>query len=92
MINVVSDHADYQVNRDPPLKSDIAGVTRGVSHWLWVAEDAASVVTDGAGTIPAVQLHRPWKDQIRAPVEALRPPRRGGIRVPTLPFWRTPRF
>ncbi|MFD0979469.1 acetolactate synthase large subunit [Tropicimonas aquimaris] len=55
MINVVGEHADYHLKYDAPLKGDIEGVTRGVSHWLRTSADALSVAQDGAEAIRAAR-------------------------------------
>ncbi|PRY26067.1 acetolactate synthase-1/2/3 large subunit [Aliiruegeria haliotis] len=51
MINVVGEHADYHLKYDAPLKGDIEGVTRSVSDWVRVSEDAGSVARDGAEAV-----------------------------------------
>ncbi|WP_116131357.1 acetolactate synthase large subunit [Tropicimonas sp. IMCC34043] len=53
VLNIVGDHADYHLRYDAPLKGDIAGVTRSVSHWVRSSTDAASVAWDGADAIRA---------------------------------------
>ncbi len=55
IVNVVGDHATYHVKHDAPLKGDLEGVARSVSHWVRVSPDAGSVAGDGAAAIRAAR-------------------------------------
>jgi acetolactate synthase-1/2/3 large subunit len=55
ILNVVGDHATYHLRHEAPLKGDLEGVARSVSHWTRVSPDAAVVAADGAAAIRAAR-------------------------------------
>ncbi len=55
LLNIVGEHATRHLAYESPLKGDIEGISRAVSHWTRTAPDAASVATDGAAAIRAAR-------------------------------------
>jgi acetolactate synthase-1/2/3 large subunit len=55
VVNVVGDHATRHQPYESPLKGDLPGIARTVSHWTRVAADAGSVAQDGAAAIRAAR-------------------------------------
>lgn len=55
IVNIVGDHATYHLKYDAPLKGDLEGVARSVSHWTRVSPDADSVAADGAAAVRAAR-------------------------------------
>ncbi|WP_268951227.1 thiamine pyrophosphate-binding protein, partial [Meridianimarinicoccus zhengii] len=55
VVNVVGDHATRHQAYESPLKGDLAGISRAVSHWTRIAADAGSVAGDGAAAIRAAR-------------------------------------
>lgn len=51
IVNIVGDHATHHLRYESPLKGDIGGISRSVSHWTRVSPDAGSVAADGAAAI-----------------------------------------
>ncbi len=51
MVNVVGEHATHHLRYESPLKGDIEGICRAVSHWTRASPDAGSVAADGAEAI-----------------------------------------
>lgn len=55
VVNIVGDHATRHQAYESPLKGDLAGISRAVSHWTRVAADAESVSQDGAAALRAAR-------------------------------------
>ncbi len=53
IVNIVGDHSSGHVRFDSPLKSDLSGIARSVSHWVRSSRSAADVGTDGAAAVQA---------------------------------------
>ncbi|MBF9233837.1 acetolactate synthase large subunit [Microvirga alba] len=56
MINIVGDHATYHLRHESPLKSDVEGLARPMSHWLGRADTSAEVGPKAAEAIAAASL------------------------------------
>ncbi|ROU02483.1 acetolactate synthase large subunit [Histidinibacterium lentulum] len=82
LVAVVGDHARRHLAYDAPLKADLEGVARSVSHWVRVAA-RGTVGTDGAAAVRAAAPGRiatlvlpadaAWSEG-DAPAEGLAPP------------------
>jgi acetolactate synthase-1/2/3 large subunit len=48
MVNIVGDHATYHLKYDAPLTSDIEGIARPVSHWVYTSKSPADIAVDTA--------------------------------------------
>src|SRR4051794_3892876 len=55
ILNIVGDHAHDPGRFEPPLKSDIEGIARPVSHWVKTTASAGDVAADGAQAITATR-------------------------------------
>ena len=55
IVNIVGDHARDHVRFESPLKSDIEGIARPVSHWVRTSASARDVASDGAQAIAATR-------------------------------------
>lgn len=55
ILNVVGDHATEHLRFESPLKSDLDGVARAVSHWVRHTQRAADVGADGAAAVAATR-------------------------------------
>jgi acetolactate synthase-1/2/3 large subunit len=55
IVNIVGDHARDHARFESPLKSDIEGIARVVSHWVKTSASARDVATDGAQAIAATR-------------------------------------
>ncbi|HSW26541.1 MAG TPA: acetolactate synthase large subunit, partial [Burkholderiaceae bacterium] len=55
IVNIVGDHARDHVRFESPLKSDIEGIARPVSHWVKTSASARDVASDGAQAIAATR-------------------------------------
>ena len=55
MLNVVGDHATYHLRYESPLKGDIEGVTRAVSHWVRASQTPGDVARDAAAGVLAAE-------------------------------------
>jgi acetolactate synthase-1/2/3 large subunit len=53
VVNIVGEHAPTHIALDAPLTSDIEGIARPVSHWVYTSRAAADVGADGARAIAA---------------------------------------
>ena len=74
VLNVVGDHTEWHLAHESPLRGDLEGVSRAVSHWTRVSPDAPSVAPDGAEAIRAarsgngriatlvLRAHAAWED------------------------------
>ncbi|WP_176594560.1 acetolactate synthase large subunit [Sphingobium sp. EM0848] len=51
MVNIVGEHSGAHLQYDPPLKSDIEGLARPLSHWVRRADSARSIAWDAAAAI-----------------------------------------
>ncbi|MDH4041269.1 MAG: acetolactate synthase large subunit [Gammaproteobacteria bacterium] len=77
MVNIVGDHATYHLQYDAPLTSDIEGIARPVSHWVYtskapgdIARDAAEAVRQaGIGQVATLMLPADvsWGDNPNGP-------------------------
>ena len=57
VLNIVGDHTEWHLAHDSPLRGDLDGIARAVSHWTRVSTDAPSVAPDGAEAIRAARSH-----------------------------------
>lgn len=92
MVNIVGEHSVAHLAHDPPLKSDIAGLARPLSHWLRRADSAATIAWDTAAAVAAASAHpgriatlilpgdTAWQEAGGKPVVPLHPP--AGRRAP----------
>ena len=55
IVNIVGDHAHDHVRFESPLKSDVEGIARSVSHWARSSASAADVGADGAAAVQATR-------------------------------------
>ncbi|HEY6513515.1 MAG TPA: acetolactate synthase large subunit, partial [Burkholderiaceae bacterium] len=55
IVNIVGDHAHDHARHESPLKSDIEGIARPVSHWVRTSASARDVAADGAQAIAATR-------------------------------------
>ncbi|WP_370303516.1 acetolactate synthase large subunit [Pseudooceanicola sp.] len=55
IVNIVGEHAETHLALDAPLKSDIQGLARPMSHWVHSATSAAEVGRDGAAAVTAAR-------------------------------------
>lgn len=55
IVNIVGDHADYHLKYESPLKGDLAGISKAISHWTHATSDALSVAHDGAAAVRAAR-------------------------------------
>lgn len=53
VVNIIGDQASYHRPFDPPLASDIAGLSHPVSDWVRTAQSAADLGADAAAAIEA---------------------------------------
>jgi acetolactate synthase I/II/III large subunit len=53
MVNIVGDHATYHKEYEAPLTSDVEGVARPFSDWVWTSTDSRSIARDGAAAVAA---------------------------------------
>ena len=53
IVNVVGDHATYHKCYDPPLESDIDGIARAVSSWVYRCAHPSEVGRDAAEAVAA---------------------------------------
>jgi acetolactate synthase-1/2/3 large subunit len=57
MVNVVGEHSTSHLQYDPPLKSDIHGLARPLSHWVRQSDSAAQIARDTAEAVAAASAH-----------------------------------
>ncbi|MDE2302563.1 MAG: acetolactate synthase large subunit [Sphingomonadales bacterium] len=57
MVNIVGEHSRAHLRYDPPLKSDIEGLARPLSHWLRTVDSAQSIAWDAASAVAAASGH-----------------------------------
>jgi acetolactate synthase-1/2/3 large subunit len=55
IVNIVGDHAAEHARFESPLKSDIEGIARTVSHWVKTSQRSLDVAGDGAQAIAATR-------------------------------------
>ena len=53
LVNIVGDHADYHLQYDTPLTSDVPGHARLCSDWVKVASSADDLAASGAAAVQA---------------------------------------
>src|SRR5579872_3745765 len=58
MVNVVGEHATAHLKYDAPLKSDIEGIARPLSHWIRRTDTAHSLAGDAAMAVRAARPGR----------------------------------
>ena len=51
MINIIGEHATYHVQYDAPLTSDIKGIAKPVSHWVYTSNSSSEIAKDTAKAI-----------------------------------------
>ena len=55
IVNIVGDHATEHARFESPLKSDLEGIARPVSHWVRTSQRSIDVAADGAQAIAATR-------------------------------------
>lgn len=55
IVNIVGEHAETHLALDAPLKSDIQGLARPMSHWVHTSNSATEVGRDGAAAVTAAR-------------------------------------
>ena len=55
IVNIVGEHAETHLALDAPLKADIQGLARPMSHWVHTSNSAAEVGRDGAAAVTAAR-------------------------------------
>ena len=55
IVNIVGDHASWHNRYDAPLMSDIMGICRPVSHWLYSISSAKTAAIDAARAVAAAR-------------------------------------
>src|SRR5262245_46523314 len=55
IVNIVGDHATEHVRFESPLKSDLEGIAKTVSHWVRTSRSSLEVAADGAQAIAATR-------------------------------------
>jgi acetolactate synthase I/II/III large subunit len=55
IVNIVGDHAIEHARFESPLKSDLEGIARPVSHWVRTCKRSLDVAADGAQAIAATR-------------------------------------
>lgn len=55
VVNVMGDHASYHLRHESPLKGDTVGISKAISHWTRVSDDAGQVAGDGAAAVTAAR-------------------------------------
>ena len=53
IVNIVGEHASWHLAYDAPLKADIEGLARPVSHWVRTSPSADTVGADAAAAVAA---------------------------------------
>jgi acetolactate synthase I/II/III large subunit len=51
LINIVGDHATYHIQYDAPLTSDIEGIARPVSDWVYTSQYSADIARDASEAV-----------------------------------------
>lgn len=51
VVNIIGDHATYHLQYDAPLTSDIEGIARPVSHWVYTSKTPEDIAKDTAEAI-----------------------------------------
>ncbi len=57
MVNVVGEHSNSHLQYDPPLKSDIQGLARPLSHWVRQSASACAIAQDAVDAVAAASSH-----------------------------------
>ena len=57
MVNIVGEHSTAHLRHDPPLKSDIEGLARPLSHWVRRVDSAGTIAWDAAAAVAAASGH-----------------------------------
>lgn len=57
MVNVVGEHSAAHLRYNPPLKSDIEGLARPLSHWVRRSDSAATIAWDAAAAVAKASEH-----------------------------------
>ena len=55
VLNIVGDHATEHLQYESPLKSDLPGIAKAISHWTRSSQQAADVGADGAAAVLATR-------------------------------------
>src|SRR5687767_11930342 len=55
IVNIVGDHATEHARFESPLKSDLEGIAKPVSHWVRTSQRSLDVAADGAQAIAATR-------------------------------------
>src|SRR5215469_10023603 len=51
IVNIVGEHATWHLRHDPPLKSDLDGIARPISHWVRRSLSACMLANDAASAV-----------------------------------------
>lgn len=57
MVNIVGEHSASHLRYDPPLRSDIEGLARPLSHWVRRADSAESIAWDASKAVEVAREH-----------------------------------
>ena len=57
MVNVIGEHSTAHLKYDPPLRSDIEGLARPLSHWVRRAESPHTIAWDAAQAVEQASAH-----------------------------------
>ena len=58
VVNIVGDYATYHLQYDAPLTSDIEGVARPMSHWVYTSKSAGDIARDAARAVEEAGRNR----------------------------------
>jgi acetolactate synthase-1/2/3 large subunit len=90
VLNIVGDHADYHLRFEAPLKGDVTGVSRSVSHWTRVTSEPGRVATDAADAIQAARARNGQVATLILPANMAWDPADGHAVAPAPPPLRRP--
>ncbi|NHN85302.1 acetolactate synthase large subunit [Acetobacter musti] len=57
MVNIIGEHSSAHLTYDPPLKSDIEGLARPLSHWVRRVDSSQSIAWDTASAVGQASGH-----------------------------------
>ena len=57
IVNIVGEHASWHLKYDAPLKADIEGLARPISHWVRTSPSSNTIGADAAAAVAAANSH-----------------------------------
>jgi acetolactate synthase-1/2/3 large subunit len=57
MVNIIGEHSSGHLKHNPPLRSDIEGLARPLSHWVRRADGARTIAWDAATAVDKASEH-----------------------------------